>query len=226
MQLGLASILLGLWLTAESLPSPAKGNLLEENLPRQWESPNLGELKSPEEEEEDIKVALDFKEAPSKVLVVSLESEDNPGHLPPPYLPLAEKEVRPLNLWPQPSSQSWLYESSEESVCHVRLDGGSFWGPNHLEVGGLLSRYDSGFLKALSRSAWSREDLETFGICPSSPPYSLLGSLQHVADSLGRPAGHRFFMLHLEEGKCKQGKDGKVSLLPLFPLFSFLESFV
>lgn len=206
MQLGLASILLCLWLTtAESLSSPAKRNLLEENPPRQWESPNLGELKSPEEEE-DVKVALDFKEAPSKVLVVSLESEDSPGRLPP-HLPLAEKEVRPLSLWPpQPSSQSWLYESSEESVCHVRLDGGSFWGPNHLEVGGLLSRYDSGFLKALSRSAWSREDLETFGICPSSPPHSLLGSLQRVADSLGRPAGHRFFMLHLEEGKCRQGR--------------------
>ncbi|XP_058019059.1 muellerian-inhibiting factor [Ahaetulla prasina] len=201
MQLGRASILLCLWLTAESLPSPANRNLLEENPPRQWESPNLGQLKSPEEDEEDVKVALDFKEAPSKVLVVSLDSEDSAGHLPPPHLPLAEEEVRPLSLWPQPSSQSWLYESSEESVCHVRLDGGSFWGPNHLEVGGLLSRYDSGFLKALSRSAWSREDLETFGICPSSPPHSLLGSLQRVADSLGRPDGHRFFMLHLEEVK-------------------------
>lgn len=207
MQLGLASILLGLWLTAECLSSPAKGNLhLEENPQRQWESPNLGELKSSEEEEEEehIQVTLDFKEAPSKVVLVSLESEDSPGRLPS-HLPLVEKEARPLSLWPQPSSQSWLYESSEESVCHVKLDGGSFWGPNHLEVGGLLSRYDSGFLKALSRSAWSREDLETFGICPSSPPHNLLGSLQRVADSLGRPAGHRFFMLHLEEGKCRQG---------------------
>ncbi|XP_026536894.1 muellerian-inhibiting factor [Notechis scutatus] len=200
MQLGLASILLGLWLTAESLSSPAKGNLLEENPPRQRESPNLGEVESPEEEEEDVKVPLDFQEAPSKVLVVSLESEDSLGHLPP-HLPLAETEGKPLSLWPQPSSQSWLHESSEESVCHVRLDGGSFWGPNHLEVGGLLSRYDSGFLKALSRSAWNTEDLETFGICPSSPPHSLLRSLQRVADSLGRPAGHRFFMLHLEEVK-------------------------
>ncbi|KAK9409137.1 muellerian-inhibiting factor [Crotalus adamanteus] len=202
MQLGLASILLGLWLTAESLSSPAKGNLhLEGNPLRQWESPSLGELKSSEEEEEEhIQVTLDFKEAPSKVVLVSLESEDSPGRLPS-HLPLAEKEVRPLSLWPQPSSQSWLYESSEESVCHVKLDGGSFWGPNHLEVGGLLSRYDSGFLKALSRSAWSKEDLETFGICPSSPPQNLLGSLQRVADSLGRPAGHRFFMLHLEEVK-------------------------
>uniref|UniRef100_A0A8C5WZJ9 Muellerian-inhibiting factor n=1 Tax=Laticauda laticaudata TaxID=8630 RepID=A0A8C5WZJ9_LATLA len=203
MQLGLASILLGLWLTAESLSSPAKGNLLEENPPRQRESPTLGEVESPEEE--DVKVALDFQEAPSKVLVLSLESEDSLGHLPP-HLPLAEAEGKPLSLWPQPSSQSWLHESSEESVCHVRLDGGSFWGPNHLEVGGLLSHYDSGFLKALSRSAWNTEDLETFGICPSSPPHSLLRSLQHMADSLGRPAGHRFFMLHLEEGKFRQGR--------------------
>uniref|UniRef100_A0A670XSX6 Muellerian-inhibiting factor n=1 Tax=Pseudonaja textilis TaxID=8673 RepID=A0A670XSX6_PSETE len=200
MQLGLASILLGLWLTAESLSSPAKGYLLEDNPPRQRETPNLGEVESPEEEEEDVKVALDFQEAPSKVLVASLESEDSLGHLPP-HLPLAETEGKPLSLWPQPSSQSWLHESSEESVCHVRLDGGSFWGPNHLEVGGLLSRYDSGFLKALSRSAWNTEDLETFGMCPSSPPHSLLRSLQRVADSLGRPAGHRFFMLHLEEVK-------------------------
>uniref|UniRef100_A0A8C5SXV4 Muellerian-inhibiting factor n=1 Tax=Laticauda laticaudata TaxID=8630 RepID=A0A8C5SXV4_LATLA len=152
-----------------------------------------------------VKVALDFQEAPSKVLVLSLESEDSLGHLPP-HLPLAEAEGKPLSLWPQPSSQSWLHESSEESVCHVRLDGGSFWGPNHLEVGGLLSHYDSGFLKALSRSAWNTEDLETFGICPSSPPHSLLRSLQHMADSLGRPAGHRFFMLHLEEGKFRQGR--------------------
>uniref|UniRef100_A0A670Y2L3 Muellerian-inhibiting factor n=1 Tax=Pseudonaja textilis TaxID=8673 RepID=A0A670Y2L3_PSETE len=227
MQLGLASILLGLWLTAESLSSPAKGYLLEDNPPRQRETPNLGEVESPEEEEEDVKVALDFQEAPSKVLVASLESEDSLGHLPP-HLPLAETEGKPLSLWPQPSSQSWLHESSEESVCHVRLDGGSFWGPNHLEVGGLLSRYDSGFLKALSRSAWNTEDLETFGMCPSSPPHSLLRSLQRVADSLGRPAGHRFFMLHLEEGKFRQGRVERHWRYYhcSFPLFSFLESFV
>ncbi|XP_007442240.1 muellerian-inhibiting factor [Python bivittatus] len=198
MQLGLASILLGLWLTAESLSSPARRNHLEESPQRPLEGPTLGELKSPEEEDQ-VKVALDFEEPPSKVVVVSRESEDSPGHFPP-HQPLAE-EVRPLSLWPQSGSQPWLHGSSEESVCHVRLDGGSFWGPNHLEVGGLLSRYDSGFLKALRRSVWSREDLETFGICPSSPPHSLLGSLQHVADSLGRPGGHRFFMLHLEEVK-------------------------
>ncbi|XP_063146859.1 muellerian-inhibiting factor [Candoia aspera] len=199
MQLGLASIFLGLWLTVEPLSSPAKRNLLEESPQRPSEDPTLGELKSPEEEDQ-VKVALDFKEPPLKVAVVPLESEDSPGRFLP-RQPLAEKEVRSLSLWPQSGSQPWLYRSSEESVCHVRLDGGSFWGPNHLEVGGLLSRYDSGFLKALSRSAWSREDLETFGICPSSPPHSLLGSLQRVADSLGRPGGHRFFMLHLEEVK-------------------------
>nr|XP_060641107.1 muellerian-inhibiting factor [Anolis sagrei ordinatus] len=95
--------------------------------------------------------------------------------------------------------QPW---SPEEPVCRVKLDQGSVWGPNHIEVVGLLTGYDSGFLKALGRSAWGPEEQEAFGICPmETGDRGLLSSLRQVGESLADPRESRFLLLHLEEVK-------------------------
>ncbi|XP_061456501.1 muellerian-inhibiting factor isoform X1 [Rhineura floridana] len=106
---------------------------------------------------------------------------------------------KPLSSWYGYSFQPWPHGGPEEPVCRVKLE--RVWGQRRLEVVGLLTSYDGGFLKALSGSAWSDGELEMFGVCPTDVPRGLLASLQQVGDSLDNPRENRFLWLHLEEVK-------------------------
>lgn len=116
--------------------------------------------------------------------------------------PVGEEE-KSQSSWPRSSSQAWLNGGPEEPVCRVKLDGTGDRARNHLEVVGLLTSHESGFLKALSRSTWSDGDLEEFGLCPPDVPHTLLSSLQRIGSYLTDPGDSRFLLLHLEEGRCR-----------------------
>ncbi|XP_063003391.1 muellerian-inhibiting factor [Elgaria multicarinata webbii] len=182
MKFVLAEFVLCLSLVTGSIPVPGKKNLLGKG--PQGESGPSAFRESKPPEEEDVTGVLEFGGP-----LGGVNPEDDQPH-------------QRKRLWlPGSSFEPWFYGSPEEPMCRVKLDGSSTWGPNHLEVMGLLTSYDSGFLKALSRTAWSEEDLEVFGMCPTDALPSLLTSLQRVSHYLANPGENRFLLLHLEEVK-------------------------
>ncbi|XP_032992764.1 LOW QUALITY PROTEIN: muellerian-inhibiting factor [Lacerta agilis] len=109
----------------------------------------------------------------------------------------------PLGLWPHRARfRSRPRGDPEGPFCRVKVHRDGEWSRRPLEVVGLLTSYDSRFLKALSGSIWSEEDLEAFGVCPTDVPRGLLASLQRVGAHLDDPGENRLLWLHLEEGRC------------------------
>ncbi|CAI5798815.1 muellerian-inhibiting factor [Podarcis lilfordi] len=108
----------------------------------------------------------------------------------------------PLGLWPHRASfRPRPHGDPQGPVCRVKVRRGGELSRRPLEVVGLLTSYDSRFLKALSGSIWSEEDMEVFGVCPTDVSRGVLASLQRVGAHLDDPGENRLLWLHLEEVK-------------------------
>uniref|UniRef100_A0A670K286 Muellerian-inhibiting factor n=1 Tax=Podarcis muralis TaxID=64176 RepID=A0A670K286_PODMU len=108
----------------------------------------------------------------------------------------------PLGLWPHRASfRPRPHGDPQGPVCRVKVHRGGEWSRRPLEVVGLLTSYDNRFLKTLSGSIWSEEDMEVFGVCPTDVSRGVLASLQRVGAHLDDPGENRLLWLHLEEVK-------------------------
>ncbi|NWQ84157.1 MIS factor, partial [Columbina picui] len=93
----------------------------------------------------------------------------------------------------------WPLGGLEGPVCRVKMDqeGPS---PRLLDVVGVLTRYESGFIKLLSqRSAWDGTRPEPLGLCPGRELGAALQPLQRIHQHLREPGPERLLVLHLEE---------------------------
>lgn len=197
MQIALAGVQLGLALLLGSIPMPGEGLLAREELQHHGAEFSTSRESHTAKEEGNMAVASasDLRGQRWEIATASENAEED----------LNGRGERPLSLRPGASLQSWSSEGLEEPMCKMILDRGSVRVPYPLEVVGLLTRYDSGFLKALSKSTWSETELEEFGMCPTDVPQATLLSLQRVSAYLANPGESHFLLLHLEEGKCVAG---------------------
>ncbi|NXD17289.1 MIS factor, partial [Nothocercus nigrocapillus] len=104
--------------------------------------------------------------------------------------------------WAHSSLHPWPLGGLEGPVCRVKMEQDGMT-PRHLEVVGVLTRYESRFIKLLrQRASWDEGNLETFGLCPPGDAHAALRPLRHIHAHLAEPRGDRFLVLHLEEGRC------------------------
>ncbi|XP_009683221.2 muellerian-inhibiting factor [Struthio camelus] len=103
--------------------------------------------------------------------------------------------------WSDSSLHSWPLGGLEGPVCRVKMEQDGMT-PRHLEIVGVLTHYESSFIKLLrQRASWDESYLETFGICPAGDAHGALRSLKHIHAHLAEPGEDRFLVLHLEEVK-------------------------
>ncbi|NXO13161.1 MIS factor, partial [Oriolus oriolus] len=101
--------------------------------------------------------------------------------------------------WSRSSPQAWPLGGLEGPVCRVRMeqDGAT---PGHLEVVGVLSHYESGFIKLLRRRrSWDGNLPGTFGLCRAGEAGAAPHPLQRIHEHVLEPGLERFLVLHLEE---------------------------
>ncbi|NXL75465.1 MIS factor, partial [Leptocoma aspasia] len=101
--------------------------------------------------------------------------------------------------WPRSSPQPWPLGGLEGPVCRVRMeqDGAT---PRHLEVVGVLSHYESSFIKLLRRRrSWDGNFPGTFGLCRAGGAGAAPHPLQRIHEHVVEPGLERFLVLHLEE---------------------------
>ncbi|XP_032937789.1 muellerian-inhibiting factor [Catharus ustulatus] len=97
------------------------------------------------------------------------------------------------------SPQPWPLGGLEGPVCRVRMeqDGAT---PRHLEVVGVLSHYESSFIKLLRRRrSWDGNLAGTFGLCRAGEAGAAPHPLQSIHEHVLEPGLERFLVLHLEE---------------------------
>ncbi|NWV11275.1 MIS factor, partial [Ptilonorhynchus violaceus] len=97
------------------------------------------------------------------------------------------------------SPHPWPLGGLEGPVCRVRMEqhGAS---PRHLEVVGVLSHYESSFIKLLRRRpSWDGNFPETFGLCGAGEEGAAPHPLQRIHEHVLEPGLERFLVLHLEE---------------------------
>uniref|UniRef100_A0A8C0VTS9 Anti-Mullerian hormone n=1 Tax=Cyanistes caeruleus TaxID=156563 RepID=A0A8C0VTS9_CYACU len=102
--------------------------------------------------------------------------------------------------WSRSSPQPWPLGGLEGPVCRVRMeqDGAT---PRHLEVVGVLSHYESSFIKLLRRRrSWDGNFPGTFGLCRAGEAAAAPHPLQRIHEHVLEPGRERFLVLHLEEG--------------------------
>ncbi|NWH28793.1 MIS factor, partial [Grus americana] len=103
--------------------------------------------------------------------------------------------------WSGSSLHPWPLGGLEGPVCRVKMDQDGLT-PRHLEVVGVLTHYESNFIKLLrQRSSWDESYLETFGLCPAGEVGAALHPLKHIHAHVVEPGQDRFLVLHLEEVK-------------------------
>ncbi|NXW63168.1 MIS factor, partial [Eurystomus gularis] len=103
--------------------------------------------------------------------------------------------------WASSSLHPWPLGGLEGPVCRVKMDQDGPT-PRHLEVVGVLTHYESGFIKVLSqRPSWDESYLETFGLCPAGEAGAVLHPLKHIHAHVVGPGQDRVLVLHLEEVK-------------------------
>uniref|UniRef100_A0A452H8R4 Muellerian-inhibiting factor n=1 Tax=Gopherus agassizii TaxID=38772 RepID=A0A452H8R4_9SAUR len=123
----------------------------------------------------------------------------------PNLMPLTSKLIPEEAVFPVLGSHSslppWPVGGLEGPVCRVKMGRRYGLGQSHLEVVGVLTSYESDFLKVVRRSSWDQGQLETFGICPAGETHPALLSLKHISAHLADPGENRFLVLHLEEVK-------------------------
>ncbi|XP_056368821.1 muellerian-inhibiting factor [Oenanthe melanoleuca] len=97
------------------------------------------------------------------------------------------------------SPQPWPLGALEGPVCRVRMEQDGA-GPRHLEVVGVLSHYESSFIKLLRRRrSWDGTLAGTFGLCPARGAGAAPHPLQRIHQHVLEPRPRRFLVLHLEE---------------------------
>uniref|UniRef100_A0A8D0H8K3 Muellerian-inhibiting factor n=1 Tax=Sphenodon punctatus TaxID=8508 RepID=A0A8D0H8K3_SPHPU len=153
---------------------------------------------SPEKEQERAEVGgLSWVELRSKAAMLLSSSEDDSKGA------KLYQFVEEGN--PRPRSDSSLHHHPfglEEPVCRVKIIGRRpGLGQSHLETVGVLTSYESNFIKAVRESSWDAGDLETFGICPADVTHAAaaLLPLKRIEAHLAKPEENRFLVLHLEE---------------------------
>lgn len=105
--------------------------------------------------------------------------------------------------WSGSSLHPWPLGGLEGPVCRVKMDQDGLT-PRHLEVVGVLTRYESSFIKLLrQRTSWDESYLETFGLCPAGEAGAALHPLKRIHAHVVEPGQDRFLVLHLEEGWCE-----------------------
>ncbi|NXW08623.1 MIS factor, partial [Fregetta grallaria] len=103
--------------------------------------------------------------------------------------------------WSGSSLHPWPLGGLEGPVCRVKMDQDELT-PRHLEVVGVLTHYESSFIKLLrKRTSWDESYLETFGLCPAGEAGAALHPLKHIHAHVVEPGRDRFLVLHLEEVK-------------------------
>ncbi|XP_064031211.1 muellerian-inhibiting factor [Pogoniulus pusillus] len=103
--------------------------------------------------------------------------------------------------WASSSLQPWPLGGLEGPVCRLRVDRDRL-SSRHLDVVGVLTQYESGFIKLLSRgTSWHGSSLETFGLCPAGQGAAALQPLKHIHAHMVEPGQDRVLVLHLEEVK-------------------------
>ncbi|XP_009081309.1 PREDICTED: muellerian-inhibiting factor [Acanthisitta chloris] len=101
--------------------------------------------------------------------------------------------------WSHSSLHPWLLGGLEGPVCRVRMEQDGLT-PRHLEVVGVLTQYESSFIKVLRRHrSWDEKFLETFGLCPVGEAGAAPHPLQRIHTHVVEPGLDRFLVLHLEE---------------------------
>ncbi|XP_035425586.1 muellerian-inhibiting factor [Cygnus atratus] len=105
--------------------------------------------------------------------------------------------------WAGSSLHPWPLGGLEGPVCRMKMDQDQDGvPPSHLEVVGVLTHYESGFIKLLRQHAgWDRSGLATFGLCPAGDAGAALRPLQRIQEHLAEPGQDRFLVLRLEEVK-------------------------
>ncbi|NXE98785.1 MIS factor, partial [Menura novaehollandiae] len=101
--------------------------------------------------------------------------------------------------WSRSSLHPWPLGGLEGPVCRVRMeqDGAT---PRHLEVVGVLTHYESSFIKLLrGRRDWDGTFPETFGLCRAGQAGAAPHPLQQIHEHVLEPGLQRFLVLHLEE---------------------------
>ncbi|NWI06120.1 MIS factor, partial [Tichodroma muraria] len=101
--------------------------------------------------------------------------------------------------WSRSSPQPWPLGGLEGPVCRVRMeqDGAT---PRHLEVVGVLSHYESSFIKLLRRHrSWDGNFPGTFGLCRAGEAEAAPHPLQRIHEHVLEPGLERLLVLHLEE---------------------------
>ncbi|NXO22053.1 MIS factor, partial [Cisticola juncidis] len=97
------------------------------------------------------------------------------------------------------SPQPWPLGGLEGPVCRVRMEPGG-GSPGHLEVVGVLSHYESSFIKLLRQHrSWDGNLPGTFGLCGAGEAAATPHPLQRIHGHLLEPGLQRFLVLHLEE---------------------------
>ncbi|NXI37740.1 MIS factor, partial [Galbula dea] len=103
--------------------------------------------------------------------------------------------------WASSSLQPWPLGGLEGPVCRVRMDQDRLT-PRHLDIVGVLTHYESGFLKLLSQHPrWDESYLQTFGLCLPREEDAALHPLKHIQAHVVEPGQDRVLVLHLEEVK-------------------------
>ncbi|NXG72648.1 MIS factor, partial [Baryphthengus martii] len=103
--------------------------------------------------------------------------------------------------WSSSSLHPWPLGGLEGPVCRVKMDQDGLT-PRHLDVVGVLTHYESGFIKLLSqRTSWDQSSLETFGLCSAGEVGAALHPLKHIHAHVVEPGQYRILVLHLEEVK-------------------------
>ncbi|XP_041323056.1 muellerian-inhibiting factor isoform X2 [Pyrgilauda ruficollis] len=108
--------------------------------------------------------------------------------------------------WSRSSPQPWPLGGLEGPVCRVRMeqDGAS---PRQLEVVGVLSHYESSFIKLLRRRrSWDGNLAGTFGLCRPGEAEAAPHPLQRIHEHVLEPGLERFLVLHLEEAALSSAR--------------------
>ncbi|NXX07461.1 MIS factor, partial [Larus smithsonianus] len=101
--------------------------------------------------------------------------------------------------WASSSLHPWPLGGLEGPVCRVKMDQDGPT-PRHLEVVGVLTHYESTFIKLLRQgSSWDGSHLETFGLCPAGAAGAALHPLKRIHAHVLEPGQDRFLVLHLQE---------------------------
>ncbi|NXR52957.1 MIS factor, partial [Hippolais icterina] len=101
--------------------------------------------------------------------------------------------------WTRSSLQPWPLGGLEGPVCRVRMEQGGAT-PKHMEVVGVLSHYESSFIKLLrQRRSWDGNFPGTFGLCWAGEAGAAPHPLQRIHEHVLEPGLERFLVLHLEE---------------------------